>query len=126
MYRQSYKSQYIPEKANLFCEDFISNRHYWEDERKGSAIVSFLSRDTVIPWVGMRMLSKLEIDESKCVGCGICVNECQVQNIVMDKIAIHKNKCEFCMHCGAVCKQGAVHLKGKPDCSIRSAKKGTE
>lgn len=108
-------------KAEQFAQDLIGNRVSWEEHKKGSSFVSFLSRNTVLPWVSMRMLFKLETDKSKCTKYGLCIKGCPVQNIRMAEIPIHMGKCEFCMHCGAVCKNGAVHIKGKPNLRILNA-----
>ncbi|NLG04402.1 MAG: 4Fe-4S dicluster domain-containing protein [Clostridia bacterium] len=109
-------------KAEQFAQDFINQKEVWEEHLKGSAFVSFLSRDTVLPWVTMRMFNKLIADPAKCTKCGLCVKECPVNNIRMDEFPVHLNHCDFCMHCGAVCKNDAVTVKGRPSCHIRSAK----
>lgn len=108
--------------AEQFAKELVENQTTWKEEKKGSAFVSFLSRKTVLPWITMRLVNKIETDESKCTKCGLCVKECPVHNIRMEDIPIHLNQCQFCMHCGAVCPNGAVRFKGKPDYHIRTAK----
>ncbi len=107
-------------QAESFANDILHNTDSWKEKKKGSAFVSFLSRDTVLPWITMRMFNKLETDESKCKKCGLCVRECPVQNISMKDFPVHKNQCQFCMHCGAVCQNGAVRFKGKSQYKIRT------
>jgi ferredoxin len=108
-------------KAGHFALDLINGNLSWKECNKGSAFVSFLSRNTVLPWVAMRMLFKLEVDERKCTKCGLCIKECPVKNIKMADFPVHMGKCEFCMRCGAFCKNGAVYIKGKPNLKIRCA-----
>lgn len=108
-------------QAESFADSLVKDFASWSEKMKGSSFVSFLARETVLPWVTMRILNKLEVDKDKCIKCGLCVKECPVHNIRMEEFPIHMNKCEFCMHCGAVCKNKAVHIKGKPSYYIRSA-----
>jgi ferredoxin len=50
------------------------------------------------------------IDKGMCVGCGICVEECPVDAIVMeDELAeIDMNDCIHCGRCHDVCDEEAV------------------
>lgn len=53
------------------------------------------------------------VDESKCIGCQICVQSCS--NDVLDSkdghpIAIHPEKCEGCEVCAALCEQEAIEI----------------
>lgn len=106
--------------ATRFADSIINNSDLWNEDKKGSAFVSFLSRKTSLPWVSMRIFNKLEVDTEKCIKCGLCVKECPVNNIRMEDFPVHLNKCQFCMHCGAVCKKRAVHIKGRPQYQIRN------
>lgn len=107
-------------QAEKFANDLVDGNTIWKEEKKGSAFVSFLSRDTILPWMTMRMFNKLEINEDKCKKCGLCVKECPVKNIRMEEFPVHQNKCQFCLRCGAVCKNGAVCFKGKSEFKIRN------
>lgn len=53
----------------------------------------------------------IEIDSTKCVGCGICVNECPCNCLfIKDQKAVLKenNNCLSCGHCGSVCSKNAI------------------
>jgi len=53
----------------------------------------------------------IEIDNNKCIGCGICVNECPCNCLLIkDKKAFlrENNNCLSCGHCGAVCSKNAI------------------
>ncbi len=52
----------------------------------------------------------INIDLSKCIGCGLCVKDCQCSDIkIRDNKAISLNKaCLNCGHCIAICPQNAV------------------
>lgn len=108
--------------ADQFAEAIVRDTEAWNETKKGSVFVSALSRRTVLPWFGMRLFNKLVTDSEKCIQCGKCVKECPVQNIKMaNGIPTHKGNCQFCMHCGAVCPNDAVRVKGRPQCYIRNA-----
>jgi len=55
------------------------------------------------------------IDKNKCIGCGICVNECPVNAIFMEngKVEINMDKCIRCGKCHEVCPQNAVRHDGE-------------
>ena len=88
------------------------------------------------------------IDQSKCIGCGQCVNDCINQYIILVDDENGKKKATFkergrcleCGHCNAICPQRAVsggNIEELVDCSdslltlmgtkrtIRSYKKGS-
>ena len=50
------------------------------------------------------------IDQNKCIGCELCVNECPVNAIFMQngKANINMDKCIRCGKCHEICSQQAV------------------
>lgn len=53
----------------------------------------------------------IEIDEKKCVGCGLCAKDCPAAKIsVHDGKAVYTPECIQCGHCVAVCPKGAVSI----------------
>jgi ferredoxin len=58
-----------------------------------------------------------DVDLEKCIGCGQCASDCPAMIIAMDSnlpiIAEDVEKfCIGCMHCVAVCSEGAVSILG--------------
>lgn len=70
----------------------------------------------------MEQKTHFEIDKSKCIKCGNCVNVCSGMVLELDKDGFPKMKlferfgwrgCWKCQHCLAVCPQGAISIFDK-------------
>lgn len=57
---------------------------------------------------------QVNINPSKCIGCGICVKSCVAHNIELkdNKADIILQDCLMCGQCSAVCPQKAVSISG--------------
>ena len=61
----------------------------------------------------------LKIDESKCIHCGQCINDCLSNVLEFDENKIPKiaengeERCIACQHCLTVCPTGALSIFGK-------------
>lgn len=69
----------------------------------------------------------IEVNKDLCIGCGLCKNDCPVNNIVIkDKKSVIKNQdCIKCGHCAAICPTGAITLTGFDEEPIELSKKPT-
>ena len=57
---------------------------------------------------------KLKIDPDKCIGCGICADNCPTQNItIANGKAVASSKCTMCYRCIDHCPKQAMTLLGK-------------
>ena len=57
---------------------------------------------------------KINIDESKCVGCGLCVKLCPMKNLELSNGKIKsKSKCTMCYRCLNNCSKEAITILGK-------------
>ncbi|MBR1877436.1 MAG: EFR1 family ferrodoxin [Paludibacteraceae bacterium] len=54
------------------------------------------------------------VNESKCIGCGICVKMCPMRNIAIDEKAGIGPHCTACLACLHACPQQAIEAGGKP------------
>lgn len=56
----------------------------------------------------------IRTDIKKCIGCGLCVQDCPANNILLsDKKAVIKAKdCIKCGHCVAICPKYAITMTG--------------
>lgn len=56
----------------------------------------------------------IEIDSTKCIGCGLCQRDCPAYHIaVVDQKAVVKPQpCILCGHCVAICPRAAVSITG--------------
>lgn len=106
-------------EAENFAIDIVKGKEIMDYQNNGSRVVSFLTRNTGIPWFLMRLGFKLVTDHSRCESCKMCIKDCPVQNIEMRKNRItHKFKCNFCMKCMANCPNKAKLVKGNKKIKI--------
>ena len=58
------------------------------------------------------MSKPILIDEEKCIGCALCVEDCPNSYLYLKnkKAHTHESGCMECGHCYAVCPQGAVRM----------------
>lgn len=58
-----------------------------------------------------------EVDKTKCIGCGLCSEDCISRIIQLDENNLpyitDEDKCLKCQHCLAICPQGAISVLGK-------------
>ncbi len=93
------------------------------EQLKGKAlnlrIFLFLKRTTDLKEGSVSMAVK--IDESKCTGCGICVQACPVEAITVEHVAkIDAETCTGCGACIAECPNEAIFAEGmKPASPLR-------
>ncbi len=60
------------------------------------------------------LLNTVKIDESKCTGCGLCVDACPVKAITLEAVAkIDEGLCRGCCVCMDECPNDAICLVKK-------------
>ena len=67
----------------------------------------------------------IEVNNDLCIGCGLCKNDCPVNNInIENKKSVIKNKdCLMCGHCSAICPNEAITLTGFDELPIELTNK---
>ena len=64
----------------------------------------------------MRNEHIIHIDQTQCIGCGLCQKDCPAANILLrdKKAQLVGQDCIKCGHCVAICPQAAVTISGFP------------
>jgi len=70
-------------------------------------------------WSQGAILGRIEVDNQKCIGCGLCVRACPGDSLVLDeqKKPVPNNavelSCAACGACMAICPQEAITVVRK-------------
>jgi electron transport complex protein RnfB len=59
----------------------------------------------------------VKFDSDKCVGCGTCINRCQMDALSLDsgKALLNSDRCIGCGLCVSTCSTGSLTLERKPE-----------
>ncbi|MGL5756408.1 MAG: EFR1 family ferrodoxin [Paraclostridium sp.] len=103
-----------PSKVDEIVKDFITNNKY-EINFKKSTIGAKTVYDGFLIYAKKYAKRNFSLDESKCINCKICENECPTKNISMkDKKLIFSKKCIGCEKCIHRCPTNAILFDKKP------------
>lgn len=58
------------------------------------------------------------LDEDTCTSCGVCRENCPMQNIVLDTSLIFGDNCVLCFNCIRVCEPGALTNESLDDMEV--------
>ena len=57
---------------------------------------------------------RIEVDEKKCTGCGICKEECpkgaKIWDVDKKAMATNLRFCHLCTICASKCPENAIHI----------------
>lgn len=69
----------------------------------------------------------IEVNKNLCIGCGLCKNDCPVNNINIEekKSVIKTQDCLKCGHCVAICPKSAITITGFDEEPIEITKQPT-
>ncbi len=101
-------------RADKFAEKILENRAHCRGFSRISHGIGYYSQRKFW-WKGeAEKRAKLRIDPAACVGCGLCVKSCPVENLALpDKKASPKGHCVLCYRCVNLCPKKAITLFGK-------------
>lgn len=99
-------------KAKLFAHDLVFGLAKWpripfiSDGLKKLGTSEFLMNK-------LRNKYPVQLNEYKCIRCGLCFRLCPVDNIEMKDYPEFLDKCEFCQRCLNFCPTNAIIFHGK-------------
>lgn len=112
------KNQRIVQEAKKRCEKAAFAHKSGNPEQQGLSIFShMLGLFGQRLWFSSKTASyskQLTIHASACIGCGLCVSLCPMDNLqIIDGKAISFDHCTMCYRCVNHCPQQAITLLGK-------------
>ena len=72
---------------------------------------------TVLGYLAKFSLGKIKVEDSKCIQCGLCAQNCKAACIKVEKgkpVVIDYTRCVTCGDCETVCNKKAIGLKYAP------------
>lgn len=72
---------------------------------------------TVLGYLAKLSLGKIKVEDSKCIQCGLCAQNCKAACIKVEKgkpVVIDYTRCVTCGDCETVCNKKAIGLKYAP------------
>ncbi len=109
MNEQMKMDKKIPENLTTIVRDIDARRQYIshvEIDEQMQDLINHLQADH-FPMQAERLLA---LNETACVGCGICSTVCPHDNFTIGRNASFKGSCEFCLACVHACPQKALTL----------------
>ena len=93
--------------AREFARRVMTGEAWWRRLPGVSDAMCWVSRRRFL-WRMMRRFFALQVDDSKCISCGLCADLCPVDNITVGRSAELGDRCQTCMRCITYCPQGAI------------------
>lgn len=99
-------------KAKIFTHDICLGLRKFSHSKLKAKLFSNVIKSSKI-WKFMRKKYILEVNNNKCIRCGLCYNLCPVSNIEMNYYPEFLSKCEMCMRCISFCPTSCINFRGK-------------
>ena len=115
--KEAKKKREADEKLSKFIDDIRQRRHGIRDILIGNwpRINSRLIGDVFIRWIIKD--TPFRVDPNRCISCGLCVNNCPVNDMAMDENKhpawLHNGKCLSCFACYHHCPTRAIEYGGR-------------
>lgn len=115
--KEAKKKREADEKLSKFIDDIRQRRSGIRDILIGNwpRINSRLIGDVFIRWIIKD--TPFRVDLNRCISCGLCVNNCPVNDMAMDAnkhpVWLHNGKCLSCFACYHHCPTRAIEYGGR-------------
>jgi formate hydrogenlyase subunit 6/NADH:ubiquinone oxidoreductase subunit I/flavodoxin len=102
-------------KIDKISEDVIGGRKRVYDNSVFHHFLGLLQRPYYRRWYLKKEISKLKVNQERCIQCNLCVDSCP--NNVLEKIDnqvkfVNLSRCTMCLRCLNFCPKTAIELGG--------------
>ncbi|MBN2545485.1 MAG: EFR1 family ferrodoxin [Spirochaetes bacterium] len=98
-------------KAEKYTYELINNKSKWINIPLLPYMLHKVSSSSFLLKKSNELGKRYKIDKNRCTKCGICINLCPVQNIIMNDYPIYLDKCQLCQRCMIYCPENAISFK---------------
>lgn len=102
------------EKIVLAAKKFKEGKAHRQGLGLGSRLAGLLVQRLWFRKQTLTYKSKPDVNSDKCIGCGLCVKTCPMNNMAMDDTkAVSGNRCTLCYRCVNTCPTQALTILGR-------------
>lgn len=92
--------------ARVYIKEVLDNNTVWEKSYFKYFLSVFFY--PIYKTIFYFLRKKIKLNKKDCIKCGLCIENCPIENIVMEDFPIFLGRCQLCMRCISFCPSGAI------------------